>query len=904
MKKLCTLLLLAFFSSVAVSQQVRVSQIYGGGGTVGATYKQDFIELKNFGLSTIDISGWSVQYASATGSTWSSVTIPSSTLIEGGKHLLIGLAAGPEGSLTLPTPDLTGSFDIDMTEGKIALVNNATLLSGSVCNSPSIVHMIGYGSNASCYQGVAANTATIQNGFSLNAQCFFHANNNFDYFIVGANAKNSSYPAMLCSSNALLNVMEIGSGFNFMVTTMPGGYAKTEYLINGDFLDNYPGNIVVTAPNGWQVSLDPDNNYTNAINLPYSLPMLSNVQVFVRMPISSPGIFTGSVSNVGGGASTNANITVTVLHAEPAIQTSNIILSNITDNTMDVSWTDGDGSNRIIVVRETDLTGINFPADGKQYAANANIDAAPELNTGNLGNKVVYSGTGNSTTITGLLPGTNYTVTAFEFNGSAGTNNYLISANNYVNASTTGSPAVLLQRNFSSSSLPMYMASGASTKLPTMFRAELSNLLPNTTYRYYTQASIPSEIRTYNTGAGDPVLIDYTSNPATFTYSNAPSITTTGGYGKFKTNESGFFMGTFGFVFNNDSRFNAGDSVFPAIAVAVDGSTEIAGRYVLPQAIKVLKFGNNNGADDGSYLKGQSNATPGRLLLLYDSEPGVTSRPLSGTIIEGPSLINGGGTATWGDNFITGYDQTNGSWNTIIPNNNSLGVIMLQSLPLIPGQFNTIDCNRTNVAGTINPSSGTTPISVSAAVAPLTSGTGCAIIIPVKLSSFTVQKLTSSVKLSWSTEQEMNSREFVIERSVDGRTWVAISSIPAAGNSSTAKTYVGYDLNPVKGINYYRIRMVEQDSRFEYSITKSVLFSNVTVTTIAPNPASDIINIYTNGTGKQFNIQLLDMSGKIIRQLTSSDQHSIINVSILPRGMYFVKVIEGGNVYVSKVILQ
>ena len=42
---------------------------------------------------------------------------------------------------------------------------------------------------------------------------------------------------MLCSSNAFLNVMEIGSGFNFMVTTMPGGYAKTEYLINGDFLD-------------------------------------------------------------------------------------------------------------------------------------------------------------------------------------------------------------------------------------------------------------------------------------------------------------------------------------------------------------------------------------------------------------------------------------------------------------------------------------------------------------------------------------------------------------------------------------------------------------------------------------------------------------------------------------------
>ena len=149
-----------------------------------------------------------------------------------------------------------------------------------------------------------------------------------------------------------------------------------------------------------------------------------------------------------------------------------------------------------------------------------NIDAAPELNTGNLGNKVVYSGTGNSTTITGLLPGTNYTATAFEFNGSAGTNNYLISANNYVNASTTGSPAVLLQ-NFSFIFLTYVWPPGSQYKI--------ANHVPGRTQQPVAKYNIPVlytgfysfEIRTYNTGAGDPVLIDYTSNPATFTYSNA-----------------------------------------------------------------------------------------------------------------------------------------------------------------------------------------------------------------------------------------------------------------------------------------------------------------------------------------------------------------------------------------------
>jgi hypothetical protein len=54
-----------------VSPGVVISQIYGGGGNSGATYKQDFIELFNRGAAPVDLSDWSVQYAGATGSKWS-----------------------------------------------------------------------------------------------------------------------------------------------------------------------------------------------------------------------------------------------------------------------------------------------------------------------------------------------------------------------------------------------------------------------------------------------------------------------------------------------------------------------------------------------------------------------------------------------------------------------------------------------------------------------------------------------------------------------------------------------------------------------------------------------------------------------------------------------------------------
>ena len=54
----------------AVSPDVVISQVYGGGGNAGATLTNDFIELYNRGESAVDLSTWSVQYASAAGTTW------------------------------------------------------------------------------------------------------------------------------------------------------------------------------------------------------------------------------------------------------------------------------------------------------------------------------------------------------------------------------------------------------------------------------------------------------------------------------------------------------------------------------------------------------------------------------------------------------------------------------------------------------------------------------------------------------------------------------------------------------------------------------------------------------------------------------------------------------------------
>ncbi len=177
--------------------------------------------------------------------------------------------------------------------------------------------------------------------------------------------------------------------------------------------------------------------------------------------------------------------------------------------------------------------------------------------------------------------------------------------------------------------------------------------------------------------------------------------------------------------------------------------------------------------------------------------------------------------------------------------------------------------------------------------------------LPVKLSSFTVQKIDNSAKISWSTEQENNSSHFIVERSVDGRTWNAIATIVAAGNSSHRIDYSTYDNAPMRGINYYRLKQVDKDAKFDYSIVEKALFNSTYTAQVVPNPAKDFINLYIAKSGNhQANIQVLNSAGKLVYKTTSTQSQLKINTAGLSKGLYFVKVIDAGNVTTIKVFVQ
>ncbi len=183
-----------------ISSTIVISQIYGGGGNAGATYTNDFIELFNRGASAVSVAGWTVQYASATGTTWQTTALSGS--IPPGGYYLVQEAQGAGGTTPLPTPDATGSIPMSATAGKVALVNTTTALSGSCPTGASIIDFVGFGSTANCSEG--SPTATLSNTTAAlrNMNGCTDTDSNSSDFTTGAPApRNSASPTNSCGGS-------------------------------------------------------------------------------------------------------------------------------------------------------------------------------------------------------------------------------------------------------------------------------------------------------------------------------------------------------------------------------------------------------------------------------------------------------------------------------------------------------------------------------------------------------------------------------------------------------------------------------------------------------------------------------------------------------------------------------
>lgn len=187
-------------TAVALSSGIVISQIYGAGGVTGAIYTNDYVELFNRGASTVDLAGWSIQYASATGTGFFVATPIASGSVASGKYFLVQMAGGVTGAI-MPSPDAIGTTNMSGTNGKVIVANIATSLA---CNGFStactpaqqaqIVDLVGYGS-ANYFEGAAAPAASPSNSIFRGASGCTETDNNSTDFAAGVPAPRNSTTA-------------------------------------------------------------------------------------------------------------------------------------------------------------------------------------------------------------------------------------------------------------------------------------------------------------------------------------------------------------------------------------------------------------------------------------------------------------------------------------------------------------------------------------------------------------------------------------------------------------------------------------------------------------------------------------------------------------------------------------
>jgi uncharacterized protein len=199
----------------AASQDLVVSQVYGGGGNTGAPLTHDYIELFNRGESSIPLSDFSLQYASATGTGNFGANATQLTELSGsiaaGRYMLVQQSAGAGSGVPLPDPDLIDPTPISMAAGagKVALVTGTT---GLGCNGSStacspeqltrIVDLVGYG-NANFFEGTGA-APTLNNttsGFRGDGGCTDTDDNGADFSSGAPAPRNSVSPLHECGGD-------------------------------------------------------------------------------------------------------------------------------------------------------------------------------------------------------------------------------------------------------------------------------------------------------------------------------------------------------------------------------------------------------------------------------------------------------------------------------------------------------------------------------------------------------------------------------------------------------------------------------------------------------------------------------------------------------------------------------
>ena len=312
MFRLSALLALVLCASTA-SAQVVISQVYGGGGNSGATLRNDFIELFNRGNVAVNLSGWSVQYASSTGTSWQRTNL-TSVMLQPGQYYLIQQAQGTGGTVNLPTPDATGTIPMSATAGKVVLISNQTTIGAISCPTTDVVDIVGYGTGTNCFEGAGptASTSNTTAVFRAANGCTDTNSNSADFATGAPSPRNIASPTSQCSVSgptittaSPLPAGTVGVAYSQQLAATGGSGNFTNWIVSAGTL---PGDLTLSTTGLLSGTPNAPTTAAFTVQVTDSLNATGTKQFSLTINAPASCVPTATIAQVQGSGSTSPNV--------------------------------------------------------------------------------------------------------------------------------------------------------------------------------------------------------------------------------------------------------------------------------------------------------------------------------------------------------------------------------------------------------------------------------------------------------------------------------------------------------------------------------------------------------------------------------------------------------------------
>lgn len=926
MKRLYSFLALSIFLTASLhidklyaqlATHVVISEVYGGGGNTGALYTNDFIELYNPTNVAVNLSGWSVQYNTATGSGSWSVT-PLSGSIAPYSYYLIQENQGSGGTVPLPTPDVSNTTSMAATSGKVALLNSTTPLTLACPVSSSIIDLVGYGSTANCYEVAAAPAPNANNTTSayrksgssaVNRGSGFDSNNNSTDFSTHApDPQNSAAPAQQPSASTDYFRTKTSGEWNNITTWESSSTGSTDWLsasVTPDFSANtieiLNGHSITVTTNLTIDQTMMDNGSVVAIKPDISLTINDGAGTDLAINTGSNLIFqsdatgSGKLADIGSASITqDNNVTVQRYLTEPTGGVSvgrgwrllAAPLKGSSNNSIFYNWqnngANGVGNNTGVEIWGPNGTGIsgNGLSVGPAYSIRSyDGQTNAYVNVTDTKNAVLFDGSINKPYlifITGpyasgfIGSGSDPTTLNATGNLITGTQTYNFVANGTNNFALIANPypcPIDFEKVFTNAgnlniAPKFYVVDPNLNEIGgyvTVVRSGVNtyNVMPSsgaTAQNHYIQSGQAFFVEASADG-GAALEIKEEDKDATTAETNV-----------FRTNNGSFE--TFAINLNAVPVNN--------IPVMIDGA--------LVNCHNNYNLAHNNNEDADKFFN------PNESIFILNSSYTFAQ--------DGRPLVDNGDEIKIG---LNGMRQRN------------------YQLEIKPDNINapyltaTLFDNFLNSTVSVSLTSSTVyPFTVTANAASgnnnrfkiVFSGT------PLDFNFLTISatQKNNEVILNWEIDQQEGIAIYEVERSNDGKNFTRLSSVEI--NAANSYSYI--DNSPFAGNNFYRIKAISRNKSGVYSKIVTVKINEQGTINIFPNPATGAsVQVYLNNLeAGVYNLGLYNGAGQksIVKQI-SGNSSAIVETFYtgnLAPGIYFIKLSDGKGqvIAVQKLIIK